>query len=146
MPGAELVERIMIDAIDDLLGEERPVLAACIRKDADYDGTLEDLETVAIYAGPCVRICVVLEDLLPFFESRYGVTGTPTFLLVEHGTLKDSLLGKGSVEGLMDFIAPYVQETSRNASPRSARHVRVHREKHRGVSSSQRAPRKRGAL
>lgn len=112
MPGAELVTHITIDAIEALLSGEKTVLVACIRKDLDYHETLEELETAAIYAGPSLRICIILEDLLPFFESRYGVTGTPTFLLIQYGELKDSLLGKSSVEGLMGFIMPFITGAS----------------------------------
>lgn len=146
MPGAELVTRIRIDAMDALLSEEKPVLAACIRKDVDYNEMLEELETVAIYAGPSVRICIILEDILSIFESRYGVTGTPTFLLIQGGELKDSLLGKSSVEGLMDFIAPYVQAASNDNDRRKVRHGQEPRGQTRGMSSPQRSSRKRGAL
>jgi hypothetical protein len=115
MPGAELVSHIRIDAMDALRSEEKPVLAACIRDDLDYHTTLEGLETVAIYAGPALRICVILEDLLPFFESRYGVTGTPTFLLLQGGELKIPSWERAPSRHSWTLSCPLTREKQRTA-------------------------------
>jgi hypothetical protein len=104
MSGIELVRRIKINTVESMLGEDKPVLIACIRDDLDYHGTLVELETVAVYMGPNLKVYIASEDLLPFFERRYGITGTPTFLLIQHGDLIDSLLGKTSVECLLEFL------------------------------------------
>ncbi len=150
MPGAELVSHIRIDAMDALRSEEKPVLAACIRDDLDYHTTLEGLETVAIYAGPALRICVILEDLLPFFESRYGVTGTPTFLLLQGGELKDSLMGKSSVQTLMDFVMPFIQGKAKDGTRRAENAGKTQpaagRKRPHDMSSLARTGKKRGAL
>ena len=118
MPGAELVRRIRIDTIESVLREEKPVLVACIRDDVDYHETLDGIETVAVFAGPELSICFVLEDLLSYFETRYGITGTPTFLLIRHGDLMDSLLGKASVQDLMDFIRPHMPGLAESNGPK----------------------------
>jgi len=147
MPEAELVTRIRIDAMDALLNQEKPVLFACIRDDIDFSGTLEELETVAIYAGPSLRVCIVPEDLLPVFERRYEVTGTPTFLLFQSGKLIDSLLGKSTVQGLMDFIMPCVHGISKETDRQMANPGDVpKREKSGSISSMPRTARRRGAL
>jgi hypothetical protein len=118
MPGAELVRRIRIDTIEYVLREENPVLVACIRDDVSYHETLEGLETAAVFAGPELSMCFVLEDLLSYFETRYGITGTPTFLLIRHGDLMDSLLGKASVQDLMDFIRPHIPGRAESKGPK----------------------------
>jgi hypothetical protein len=118
MPGAELVRRIRIGTIESVLMEEKPVLVACIRDDVDYHDALEGLETVAVFVGPELSMCFVLEDLLSYFETRYGISGTPTFLLIRHGDLMDSLLGKASVQDLMDFIRPHIPGLAENKGPK----------------------------
>ncbi len=143
MPGAELVTRIRIDSMEALQDKEKPVLAACIRDDVDYKGMLDTLETVAVYAGPSVRICVIPEDLLPFFERRYGVKGTPTFLLMQGGELKDSLLGKSSVEGLMEFIMPCIRGSLKSPDSQVAKPGRAL--KARTMKSPHKPARRRGA-
>lgn len=107
MPGAELVTRITMDTIDSVLNEEKPVFVACIREDRDYSKTLREIESLALFSGPGLRVCYALDDLLPYFEKRFGITGTPTFLIIKHGIPQDSLLGKTSVQGLMTFIGSH---------------------------------------
>ena len=119
MPGAELVRHIRIDTIESVLNGEKPVLIACIRDDIDYHETLEWLETVAVFAGPELSMYLVLEDLLSYFETRYGITGTPTFLLILNGKLMDSLLGKASVQDLMDFIRPHIPGLAKGKGPKN---------------------------
>ena len=108
MPGAEIVTRIRIDTIETVLKGEIPVLVACIRDNRDYPEIIEEIESVAVFSGPDLRVCYALEDLLPYLENRFSVNGTPTFLLISHGELKDSLLGKTSVQDLMTFIRHHV--------------------------------------
>ena len=105
MPGTEIVTRITADTLDAVLREEdNPVLLACIRNDVNLRETLQALETVAVYAGPAVRVCYATEEILPAAESMYQVTGTPTFLLIKRGELLDRLLGKTSAQGLLLFL------------------------------------------
>ncbi|MGO9145205.1 MAG: TlpA family protein disulfide reductase [Desulfomonilia bacterium] len=150
MPGAELVRRIRIDTIESVLREEKPVLVACIRDDVDYHETLEGIETVAVFIGPELSMYFVLEDLLSYFETRYGITGTPTFLLIRHGDLMDSLLGKASVQDLMDFIRPHIQSLAESKGPK--RHdsdLLTHTDNEQGLDHpaiSMTATRKRGIV
>jgi hypothetical protein len=108
MSGAEIVTRVSVDTIDTVLKGEIPVLVACIRDNRDYPEIIEEIESVAVFTGPDIRVCYALEDLLPYLENRFRVTGTPTFLLISHGELQDSLLGKTSIQDLMTFIRNHV--------------------------------------
>ncbi|MGD0819449.1 MAG: thioredoxin family protein [Desulfomonilia bacterium] len=110
MPGPEIVTRIRIDTIESVLREEKTVFVACIRDDIDYQETMGEIESVALFAGPNLKVCYVLEDLLPYFEKRFSVSGTPSFLIIKNGDLLDSILGKISAQGLMDFIRPHVPD------------------------------------
>jgi hypothetical protein len=121
MPGPEIVKRIMIDTIDSVFREEKTIFVACIRDDIDYQETMGEIESVALFSGPDLKVCFALEDLLPYFEKRFSVSGTPSFLIIKNGDLLDSILGKTSAQGLMDFIRPHVPGLSEQGA--AGRHI-----------------------
>jgi hypothetical protein len=118
MPRPEIVERITIDTIDSVFREEKTIFVACIRDDIDYQETRAQIEFIALFAGPNLKVCFTLEDILPYFEKRFFVSGTPSFLIIKNGELLDSILGKISAQGLMDFIRPHVPDLSEQVTPR----------------------------
>jgi hypothetical protein len=118
MPGPEIIKHIKIDTIDSVLREGKTIFVACIRDDIDYQETIDKIESVALFAGPDLRVCFALEDLLPYFEKRFFVSGTPSFLIIKNGVLLDSILGKISAQGLIDFIRPHVPDIFKQGSPR----------------------------
>jgi len=117
MPGPEIVKRIMIDTIDSVFREEKTIFVACIRDDLDYQETRAEIESVALFAGPDLKVCIALEDLLPYFEKRFFISGTPSFLIIKNGDLLDSILGKTSAQRLVDFIRPYMPDLSKQGAP-----------------------------
>jgi hypothetical protein len=116
MPGSEIVTRIMINTINSVFLEEKTIFVACIRDDIDYQETMGKIESVALFSGPNLKVCFTLEDLLPYFEKRFFVSGTPSFLIIKNGNLLDSILGKISAQGLMDFIRPHVPDLSEHGA------------------------------
>jgi hypothetical protein len=110
MPRPEIVTCIKIDTIDAVFREDKTVFVACIRDDIDYQETMGEIESLALFAGPDLKVCFALEDLLSYFEKRFFISGTPSFLIIKDGDLLDSMLGKISVQGLMDFIRPHMPD------------------------------------
>jgi hypothetical protein len=133
MPLPEIVTRIEIDTIDSVFREEKTVFVACIRDDIDYQETIGEIESVALYAGPDLRVCLALEDLLPYFEKRFFISGTPSFLIIKNGHLLDSFLGKISAQGLMDFIRPYIPDLLKQGSPIHSPGAGIMAAKRRGI-------------
>jgi hypothetical protein len=134
MLGPEIVRHIMIDTIDSVFAEDKTVFMACIRDDIDYQETISEIESVALFAGPSLKVCFALEDLLPYFEKRFSVSGTPSFLIIRNGDLLDSILGKISAQGLMDFIRPHMPELfEKGASDLNSTKVGIITEKRRGI-------------
>jgi hypothetical protein len=111
MSRVEIVTRIMSEGIHIILEDDEPILIACLRDNKDYLSTLKELHSVALFSGPVLRVYYVLEDLLPYFEKRYSVSGTPTFLLIRKGVLLDSILGKSSDKVLMQCISRHLNIT-----------------------------------
>lgn len=103
------VTQLRNDNIGAVLGEEdHPIFIACLRKDKDYKLNRSQLEKIAAYFGDDITICFALDDLLPYFSERYGVGGTPTFLMIRQGELLDTMLGKESMQSLIEFCKVHV--------------------------------------
>lgn len=100
-----LIPQITNDTIEALTGHPLPVLIACLRKDNDFQGHLEDLESLAHYFHGKMNVCHALEDVFPYFQKRYGISGTPTYLVLYRGDVLDAVLGKISVQELIKQAA-----------------------------------------
>jgi hypothetical protein len=99
------VTRIGTDTIEGFLGEDRALLIAVLRKDPELLEQLRGLmEVVVEFREEVLVTCYTLEDLLPYFAERFGVGGTPTYLIVRNGELLGSLLGKNTSKALIGFI------------------------------------------
>lgn len=130
MAGKDLVTQITSDNLEGILKDGTPVLVACIRRDRDYQDHLKLLGDVAAPAGSRLNVCVALDDLLSYFSYVYDLKGTPTFLLMRQGMVLDEILGKTSVEVLMEFA---------RLLPSPADHGSTHREN--GASAGEGSPR-----
>jgi hypothetical protein len=106
------VTRIGTDNVEKLLEEDRPLFIAVLRKDPDLLENLRLIMEVAVeFRDEVLAACYTLEDLLPYFAERFGVGGTPTYLLVRNGELEGSLLGKNSRKNLEAFIREHLVNT-----------------------------------
>lgn len=104
-----LVTQLRNDNIGVLMGEEdQPVLIACLCRDKDFQGNIKQLEGIAASFSHQLSVCFVLEDLLPYFTKRYGVVGTPTFLIIRRGNLIEAMLGKNPTQSVINFCKEHI--------------------------------------
>lgn len=115
-----MLKQIDNEHLDELLADERPALIACIHHDADFQETITELEAVAAYLGSSVRVGYILEDLLPYFQERFGVSGTPTYVLIKTGRRLEMLLGKQTAQSLIDSLRPLVIPGTGRGRPKGA--------------------------
>ena len=54
------------------------------------------LESVAFYFHGKVDVYYALEDMHPYFAYGYGILGTPTYLILNKGTVLGTILGNNS--------------------------------------------------
>jgi len=119
-----LVTLLRIDNIGVLIGEEdQPVLIACLCRDKDFQGSMRQLEKIAAWFERQLRVCFVLEDLLPYFAKCYGVVGTPTFLMIRHGNLIDTMLGKNPTQSVIDFCESHIPAKSSKHLTNNSRRI-----------------------
>ncbi len=98
--------RIEQETIPTYLGEEaRPLIIACLLKDRDLTENLRQLQGVsAAFEKERLLVCYALDDMLPYFSSRFNVRGTPTFLMIANGVVLGALLGKNSSAAIIQFV------------------------------------------
>jgi len=98
---------------DDNIGlfmeeEDRPVFIACLRRDKDFQENLNQLKRITAYFGKQLGVYFALEYLLPYFTKRYGIAGTPSFLLIRKGDLIDTMLGKNPTQSVINFCKAHI--------------------------------------
>ena len=104
MNGKDAIRKLATDTIGAAFKEENhPLLIACLKKDIDYHMHLKQLEEVATFFRDSISVCFILDDLYTYFKERYGVGGTPTFLVIKNGELLGTLLGKTPAHNLIEF-------------------------------------------
>ena len=82
-----------------------PILLAWIHPDADRRPYEELLACVAASFPSQVQICLLQKDVRSVFGEKYGMSGTPTFLLMQAGCVVKRLLGEVDPSTLMAFVA-----------------------------------------
>jgi hypothetical protein len=84
------------------------VLLACIHPDADRLPYQELLTAIERSLQHQVKVCLFQEENGGVIGKRYGVAGTPTFLILDGGRVLAQLLGETELSGLTAFIAKNV--------------------------------------
>ncbi|MRR14765.1 thioredoxin [archaeon] len=100
------ISQIRIDTIESVLGEEdRSLFIAVLRKDRDLLGIIRQLEDIAAaFEKQEVLVYYTLDDLLPYFMNRFGIGGTPTFLMISSGVIAGTMLGRNDTQAIIHFI------------------------------------------
>ncbi len=62
------------------------------------------LEEVASKYHKEIKVGWVQEEFIRFFSENYGISGTPTFLLLLRGREKGRIIGVLDLEGLAEFV------------------------------------------
>jgi hypothetical protein len=112
MQERRLITCLGTNDIETLIQGMPLILVACIRDINDH-GILDKLKTTAVHIGPHLEVCYALDDLMPYFEKRYNVCGTPTFLLIRDGAIADVLLGNQTAKDIVAWAEPLAQDPKR---------------------------------
>ena len=82
-----------------------PILLAWIHPDADHQSYRKLLAQIAAIFPNQLQIYLIRKDFSSALEKRYGIDGTPTFLLVQAGRVIQRLLGEVDSLTLTAFVA-----------------------------------------
>ncbi len=88
----------------EITTEEKPVLLVCVPRNEQFFEVLRIVERIAKRCGQKLKVCLLEEGFIRPFQERYGVFGTPTFLILVKGEERNRLLGLADEETLMHFI------------------------------------------
>ncbi|MBN1381252.1 MAG: hypothetical protein JXA41_06235 [Deltaproteobacteria bacterium] len=91
----------------EVIAEKKPLLLLCMPQDDQFSQQLRILKDVAVQYAPTIKTGVVSNDYIEVFKKKYGITGTPTFLILLEGKEKSRLLGLADHKRLMDLILPF---------------------------------------
>jgi hypothetical protein len=92
------------DSFDsEVLMEKRPVLLACISRDYDYDEQTRALGGVSKRYGTKLKVCLLDEDSIGAFM-KFGIEGSPAFIIFHEGEEKGRMLGKADPQSLSTFV------------------------------------------
>lgn len=88
----------------EIIKERRPVLLACLLKNYEFLNQFETLLGVAEEYSEMLKVCLMDEKDSESLMKRFHIEGTPTYLILERGNVKDGLLGITDGKMLRSFI------------------------------------------
>lgn len=106
MSSDALITRLEPDTAAGFLDNDTgTLLIACLKKDRGFRENLGRLgEAASLLREDGMVIGYVLDDMLPYFADRFGIAGTPTYLMIRSGIIIGTLLGKITVPALVRFV------------------------------------------
>jgi len=88
----------------EVLGEKKPVLMACLSRDFRYREQKKVLDSVLGEYGEAIKVYLRDKESLGSFE-RFGIEGSPTFIIFYQGEEKGRMLGRAEKATLSAFIS-----------------------------------------
>lgn len=93
----------------EVLNEKQPVLLAYIRHDYGYLEQTKALEAISKRYEGALKICLLDERSIGTFK-RYGIDGSPAFVIFHKGEEKGRRLGKADRLVLGEFVSEVLSE------------------------------------
>ena len=89
----------------EVLEENRPVLVLCMNRDFEFHEQIEVIEGVCRSYGKRLKTCLMEEEFIRGFKEKFGIKGTPTFMIFIGGIEKGRMLGQAERKALEDFVS-----------------------------------------
>lgn len=102
---SELVTRITSESVEAVMAEAQPVLIGCLVQNDHLELNLACLELAALFFQDEVAVYYALEEMHPYFRKGFGLSGTPTFIVVLKGTPLGTLLGRFPPGELIEHVS-----------------------------------------
>ena len=88
----------------EVIEASKPVLVLYMLQSAESQEQIKIIENIAEKHGEAVKICLLKEDFHGVFSKKYGVKGSPTFMIFIEGEEKGRMLGQADQKTLTDFL------------------------------------------
>ena len=110
----ETLKTITADNFDtELTAAEGPVLIAGIKRGAGFKKQADIVEKISRRVHPWVEVFMVAQDSIRAFGEKFGISGTPYFIIFEGGTPRGRLLGSADRETLQSFLQQVLPDSQR---------------------------------
>ena len=110
---SELITRLTSENADAIMQEPGPVLVGCLLKDGSFTSNMVSLELTAMFFQGEIKVYYALEEMHPYFRKKFGVAGTPTFIVIQSGNVLGTLLGKVSPGKLIEHVSEMLMSRRR---------------------------------
>ncbi len=92
------------DLESEIIGEKKPVLMARLNRSHECEDQKEILRSVSREYGETLKVFLSEEDSIGVFR-RFGIDGSPAFIIFHKGEAKGRILGKADRSTLRSFIS-----------------------------------------
>lgn len=89
----------------EVVQERQPVLLLCMFWNSGFHKQMGIIERISNIYEEELKVCLLEEEFIGAFRQRFGVIGTPTFLIFVAGSEKERLLGHADQESLANFLS-----------------------------------------
>ena len=110
MLASEMITRLTSETVDAAMQESAPVLVGCLFRDRNFALNLVSLELTAMFFQGELKVYYVLEDMHLYFQKRFGITGTPTYIMTQAGHALGTLLGRVSPGKLIEHVTEMMMD------------------------------------
>ena len=87
------------------IGEKtKPVLVLFIHWEGESQEQIGIIETLSNRYGEAIKMCLLEEEFIGPFSEKFGVKGSPTYLLFVRGQEKGRMLGRADLKTLQKFL------------------------------------------
>jgi hypothetical protein len=96
--------------MDEVLSAGKPVLLLCMPRDDDFPIQLKLMEDIAVNHSLWLKVGLLAEAFTESFKQKFGIDGTPTFLIFFEGQEKNRMLGLADCRTLESFVLGTVRQ------------------------------------
>ncbi|MCX5914272.1 MAG: hypothetical protein NTV04_20350 [Deltaproteobacteria bacterium] len=99
------VEMIGFNNFEAAIGEEaKPVLILSMHLNGESRKEMGIIETISKKYAKAIKVCLLKEEFIGPFSEKFGVKGSPTYLLFVRGQEKGRMLGRADLKTLENFL------------------------------------------
>ncbi len=82
----------------------QPLLIACLDRENGFQNQKAALDNIRRLFGEALSVHLLDAEHVDFIGNRFGIRGTPTYILFHNGHRKDRIMGRMDEEGILAFV------------------------------------------
>lgn len=82
----------------------RPVLVACLSMESGFQKQKAALDNIRRLFGEALSVYLLDAEHIDFAGNRFGIRGTPTYIMFHNGGRKDRIMGRMEEDDILAFV------------------------------------------